>query len=174
MSVARLGKNVYLVASREQGDQGNSYLLRTDSHTFLIDTGGTEEPINVLRNVLEVTNGSSIIDYLILTSCLRDAAAGAYFLYQELGIKVVIHEHDSIGLRHGICANTVYRPSNVYMVLRQNRASVDGLEVIRSASPTLGSVLLKFGEYLFVGASKLSPADPKIKYVLGLYEYVRL
>jgi len=174
LSVAKLGRNVYLVGSREQGNESNAYLLQTDSATIIIDTGGIEDPVNVIRNVLEISRGESRVDYLILTSCLRDAAAGTSFISEVLGVKVVVHELDSVGVRHGNCGNTKYKPSRISLVIRDNQMRIGDVEIIRSGSPTPGSILVKFGENLFVGASKLRPISPKIKYVLGLYDYVRV
>ncbi|BCS92001.1 hypothetical protein L3N51_00115 [Metallosphaera sp. J1] len=173
MSIARIAKGVYVVAGKMYGYPGNAYLVETGDNFYLIDTGGREQPTELLRNVLEIAKEKTKSIYVILTSCLRDAAAGAKFLVDTIDARIIVHENDSTGLRMGKCAGEEYPPVSPFMVLRENRIVMGDIKITRSGSPTRGSIILRNNDSLFVGASKLSPFDSRIKYIFGLYEYKR-
>ncbi|WP_246263932.1 MBL fold metallo-hydrolase [Metallosphaera tengchongensis] len=171
--MARLGTNVYLVGSREQGNNGNSYLVGFNEGFVIIDSGGISDPLNVARNVLEVVSRKDL-KYLILTSCIPDAAAGAKFLAETLGVKLLIHELDASWVRKGNCMGIEYPPVSPFMVLRGNIEKIGDLLILRTGTPTKGSIMTIKGDYLFSGSSRISILDTKrIKYVFGLYEYSR-
>ncbi|MEM1620862.1 MAG: MBL fold metallo-hydrolase [Metallosphaera sp.] len=162
-----------MVAGKTYGYPANSYLIESEDTFYLVDTGGNEQPTELLRNVLEIAKEKTKSMNVILTSCLRDAAAGAKFLVDMINARIIIHERDSTGLRMGSCAKEEYPATSPFMVIREKKTRLGNLEIIRSSSPTQGSIILRNNDSLFVGASRLTPFDPKIKYIFGLYEYKR-
>ncbi|AEB94133.1 MAG: MBL fold metallo-hydrolase [Metallosphaera sp.] len=173
MSLARLVKNVYLVAGKEFGDRGNAYLVKTSKANFLIDTGGEPQPVSIMRNLLTLTDNKNELIYLFLTSCISDASAGASFLSASMNVKIIIHEDDASQLRKGYCMGLEYPPSSPYMVIRKGKMIFEGFEIFKASSPTKGSIVIKFDDFLFSGATELTPLDSNVKYVFGLYRIKR-
>ncbi|AWR99488.1 MBL fold metallo-hydrolase [Metallosphaera hakonensis] len=173
MTSARLANGVYIVSGRQFGDPGNAYLMETKNGFVLIDTGGEEEPIGLMRNLLTLLREKGKLEYVILTSCVKESAAGANYLATALGAKIVIHEDDAPQLRKGRCLNAEYPSASPFIVIRGKENLINDLKVTKSGTPTPGSIIIRKNEYVFTGATELTILDSKVKYIFGLYGYER-
>jgi hypothetical protein len=163
MSIARVSKDVYKIGIPNFAD--NCYLVKNGTYYILIDSTSGEYINDVIRGILEIITDKNKLKYIILTSCLKNSAGGACKIYRALGTKIIIHYPDSISIRHGKCDNQVIDSCEIFMELRENINTMEDLYIINTKTPTLGSIVIRLNDILFLGNSKLSVKDKSIKMV---------
>jgi len=77
------------------------YLLRIGNKGVLIDAGTGRSHPELIQNIAECMKPDAQLEYILLTHCHFDHAAGARFVRKEYGCKIVAHELDAFYLESG-------------------------------------------------------------------------
>ncbi len=163
MSIARVSKEVYKIGLPSFRD--NCYLVKIGTYYVLIDSTSGEYINDVMRSILEIIIDKNKLKYIILTSCLKNSAGGACKIHRALGARIISHYPDSISIRHGNCNKQTIDNCEIFMELRKNIETIEDLHILNTKTPTLGSIIIRLNDIIFVGNSKLSVEDKNIKIV---------
>ncbi|AWR94491.1 MBL fold metallo-hydrolase [Acidianus brierleyi] len=163
MSIARISKDIYKIGLPNFRD--NCYLVNLGTYYILIDSTSGEYINDVIRSILEIIVDKNKLSYIILTSCLKNSAGGACEIHRIFGTKIVSHYPDSISIRHGNCNNQTIDSCEVFMELRKNVETIENLYIFNTKTPTLGSIIIRLNNIMFIGNSKISIEDKNIKIV---------
>ncbi len=170
MSLARVSNDVFKIGLP---DRNVCYLINLGNYYVLINSTNGEFLTDVIRSVIEVIRDRQKLKYVILTDCQRNSAGGACGIHRFFGAGIVIHEPDSIGLRHGTCGKERLDGCEVYMELRRERERIEDLEVLWTRAPTSGSIVVLFRDFAFVGNARLSFLGKNIKMVCDNIDCLR-
>lgn len=164
MTFAYIGQGVYMPSITPK-----FYVINTNINDYIIIDSSDGEYNQIINNILEITRGVRP-KYLILTSCKRSSAGGAALISKFFEIPIVAHYPDSVNIRYGTCENENYSSSRISIELREKIRIFEGLKIINSKTPTLGSVIIKWRNFLFTGNNKITALGNEIKYVCDILE----
>lgn len=161
--------NVYVLKTANNYNEYSVYLILLDNYQVLINSGNQYDSQDIIRNLIELVGDKLNLKYIILQTCLNNAAGGTARILQFFSSSyIVIHYPDSIGLRLGKCNNEKFSPSYPSIEIKDKiyRLNEDFV-LIRSGVPTAGSINIHFLKYnvLFTSTYKLSLYGSKIKYL---------
>lgn len=164
MTFAYLGQGVYVPSILPK-----FYVINIKYEDYVIIDSSDGEYNQILQDILEITRGIRP-KFLLLTSCRKSSAGGANLISRFFGIPIVAHYPDTIGVRHGKCENEEYSPSSVSIELKERFYEFEGLKIYNTKSPTLGSVIVRWKNFLFTGNTRLTVLGNEIKYICDISE----
>jgi len=166
--IARIGENLYSISIP---NSNKIYVILNNKRIYLINSTNGSSPDLLIHLIFEIKNKiDAEIEYLILTDCTIENAGGGWIIYEVFKPKVVAHYPDSIFLRHGEC-KAKYKPLPVTLEIRERMYKLsDDILLINCKTPTLGSIMVKYKEYLISGFVGLSPFALNVKYVCDAKE----
>ncbi|AWR97209.1 hypothetical protein DFR86_06300 [Acidianus sulfidivorans JP7] len=169
MTFAYLGQGVYT-----SDIVPKFYIINTSQDNYIIIDSSNSEYNQIIQDILEITGGTKP-KMLILTSCKKDSSGGASLISRFFGIPVVAHYPDSIGIRHGECNSEKYSPATVSIEIRQKIYKIeDSIKIINSRSPTLGSIIIEWKNFLFIGSNQVSKLGNSIKYICNTIDCMKV
>lgn len=165
--IARISNNIYMI----KGDY-SIYLIIEDEEAYLIDSSSGNDSEFLLEGIEEITTQYNIkVNYLILTSHIEEVAGGAFYLSKILKIPYVIaSEEDAKLIRKGKGKKNVYPPVSVNFEIKLNNFSVNNLKIIKTKTPSKGSISVLYSNILFSGADKVSGYLNKVNYICDIFE----
>lgn len=164
MTFAYLGQGVYLPSVSPK-----FYVINTKSDEYLIIDSSDSDYNEIITDILEITKGIKPRS-LILTSCKKSSAGGASLISNFFNIPIIAHYPDTIEIRHGKCKNEEYSPCKISLELKDKVYNLESVQLINSKSPTLGSIIIKWKDFLFTGSNTLTAFGNDIKYVCNIIE----
>ncbi|BCU67269.1 hypothetical protein HS7_07060 [Sulfolobales archaeon HS-7] len=163
----RIYDRVYIIEGESfGGGTYNSYLFN-EGYWFLVNGGLITSTNLMINNILEITKGHPL-RYIIITSCIRELAENVKELYMVFNPDIIAGYPDSVRLRRGECGNS---PVEIAIEVR-NEIRIGKIRIVRSKSPTSGSIIIESEGGIFSGLTKVSPLYQK-SYLFSSTEYIR-
>ncbi|BCU70548.1 MBL fold metallo-hydrolase [Stygiolobus caldivivus] len=178
--ISKLLSNTYVI-------RGNFlvYLIEIDDGLVVIDASDGSDLSIVIDGIYEISEKiSKKPKLLILTSYLREVAGGANFLSRFFSIPVISSKEIAPVLRKGGNPENSYEPINISIevknkskvflndILDLNCSSL--IEIIKSNTPVIGSIFIKYNSLLFTGSSGVSGLKNKISYICNAYNFEKV
>ncbi|ARM75849.1 MBL fold metallo-hydrolase [Acidianus manzaensis] len=169
MTFAYLGQGVYISDITPK-----FYIINTNENDYIIIDSSDNGYNQIIQDILEITNGIKP-KLLILTSCKKDSVGGASLISKFFNIPVLAHYPDSVEIRHGQCGNEMYSPARVSIEIKQKIYELqDSIKIINTKSPTLGSIIVKWKDFIFVGNNKISSLGNHVKYICDTIDCIKV
>ncbi|MEM0373590.1 MAG: MBL fold metallo-hydrolase [Sulfolobaceae archaeon] len=163
--IARVGDNIYSISLP---NLNNVYLLLLNNNRLCIvnSTDGSSADL-LIQSLLEIkTRFNASIEYLILTDCRVENTGGGWIIYEIFKPKVIAHYPDSISIRHGECKGRKYNPLPISIEIRDKVYILNNeIILINSKTPTAGSMIIKYKDYIISGFVEISPFELNVKYI---------
>ncbi|AHC52438.1 hypothetical protein SUSAZ_03155 [Sulfolobus acidocaldarius SUSAZ] len=172
--IIRLQNNVYAIKGVYY-----IYLLVIDNKNLLIIDSSNGEDIGiVLDGILEIKSKTNYNpSFLVLTSCKKEVAGGAAKISSFLNIPILASYIDASSIRKGVCLDEEYEPADVSIEIKDIKVLINGLNnltFLRAKTPSKGSLIIKYNNALFSGATKISGIVEKIGYVCNAFEFSKV
>ncbi|QIW23119.1 MBL fold metallo-hydrolase [Sulfolobus sp. S-194] len=167
--IARILKDIYVIKGNF-----NSYLIITNNHhVILIDSSNGNDSSILIEGIEEILSKyDKGIDYLILTSHYEEVSGGANYILSFLKIPyIVASTEDAVFIRKGIGKEQSYTPAKVNFEIKDTMKKIEeDIYIIKSKTPTLGSLLVLYKNVIFSGVNKISGIMNRINYICNAYE----
>lgn len=150
----------------------NVYLIIDNEKSILIDSSNGEDYNLIIEGIEEIlSNYDKQIKYMILTSHFEESSGGASYLISFFRIPFVISSsEEAVLIRKGKGNRKNYTPINVNFEVKNNIMKLEDLTLIKSNSPSLGSLLVIYKDFLFSGVNRVSGITGKANYICDIDE----
>ena len=87
----KLNDNFHLIYGIFSANVG---IIKSQDEVAFIDSGWTQQSVQLILSYLDMVKGSASLRYIIQTHCDRDHIGGLGRIKKEFGAKIVVHEKE--------------------------------------------------------------------------------